>query len=92
MYPDLAKIFQRHGYALAVHGSLARDFDLIGIPWADKVSPEKEVLAEVTKVFAVRLIDEEPTQRNYGRRVYTLSCAWGECAIDLSFFQPCKLN
>ena len=27
LYPDLCKLFQKHGYALAVHGSLARDFE-----------------------------------------------------------------
>ena len=36
LYPDLAEIAREHGYALAVHGSLARDFDLIAVPWREK--------------------------------------------------------
>lgn len=44
LYPEFAKIFQRHGYALAVHGSLARDFDIIGIPWAEKIPLQKMLL------------------------------------------------
>ncbi len=86
LYPDLCKIFQKHGYALAVHGSLARDFDLIAIPWAFSLSSHEEVLKEVISTFFIRLIEEKPTVRNYGRIVYSISVGHGECAIDLSFF------
>lgn len=85
MYPDLAKIFHKHGYALAVHGSLARDLDLVAVPWADKISNHGEVLDEITKEFAVRVIGE-PGQKNWGRVAYTISCGWGECSFDISFF------
>ena len=45
LYPDLASLFHRHGYALAVHGSLARDFDLVGVPWGEIVAePDGQVL------------------------------------------------
>jgi hypothetical protein len=87
MYPGLAAIFHRHGYALAVQGSLAKDFDLIAVPWAEKVSDAETVLKEVTTVYALRVIDE-PTRvgiKNHGRIAYTLSCGFGECSIDLSF-------
>ena len=84
MYPGLAAIFHQHGYALAVHGSLARDLDLIAIPWAEVVSEPADVLTDVTTEYAVRLIGE-PTQKNHGRVAYTLSCGFGECSIDLSF-------
>ena len=37
----LRYIARRCGYALAVHGSLKRDIDLIAVPWRDSaVSPE----------------------------------------------------
>jgi hypothetical protein len=84
MYPELAAIFQRHGYALAVHGSLARDFDLIAVPWAETVAPAETVLAEVTTIFAVKVVGEVE-QKNHGRIAYTLRIGWGECAADLSF-------
>jgi hypothetical protein len=84
MYPGLAAIFHRHGYALAVHGSLARDFDLIAVPWVDDPSSHSEVLADVTDAYAVRLIGE-PGVKPHGRMAYTISCGFGSCAIDLSF-------
>lgn len=85
MYPGLAEIFQRHGYALAVHGSLARDLDLIAVPWAETVSDVETVIAEMTATYAVRIIDGIPTLKNHGRLTYTVSVGFGECSIDLSF-------
>lgn len=84
MYPKLCPIFHRHGYALAVHGSLARDFDLIAVPWAETVSEPSAVLAEITDGFAIRLIgglDKKP----HGRQAQTISVGFGECSVDLSF-------
>jgi hypothetical protein len=85
LYPHLAKIFQKHGYALTVHGSLARDFDLVAVPWAEKVSRYDEVLKEITDSYRIRVLGE-PDCRNYGRIAYTVSIGFGECALDLSFF------
>lgn len=85
MYPDLAKIFQSHGYALAVHGSLARDFDLIAVPWAETVSAAATVLDAVMEEFAVQVSPDSPAQRNHRRIAYTLICGFGHCQIDLSF-------
>lgn len=87
MYPGLAAIFQRHGYALAVHGSLARDMDVIAVPWTETVSEPSAVLSDVTTEYAVRVIGE-PVQKPHGRIAYTLSVGFGQCAIDLSFVQP----
>lgn len=84
MYPGLAAIFHRHGYALACHGSLARDFDLIAVPWLESVSGAEAVLKDVTTEYALRLVGE-PERKHHGRMAYTLSCGFGECAIDLSF-------
>lgn len=85
MYPDLAKIFQQHGYALAVHGSLVRDFDLIAVPWGTELSQPTVVLDAIMKEFAVTLSPDSPMIRNHDRVAYTLICGFGNCQIDLSF-------
>jgi hypothetical protein len=85
LYPELASIFIKHGYALAVHGSLARDFDLAALPWSKKPSRPAVILDEITTRFWIRLIGE-PEQKEHGRTAYTISVGHGECAIDLSFF------
>ena len=88
MYPELAGICQRHGYALAAHGSLARDLDLVAIPWVERPSAPQAVLDEITSTFAVTIVGE-PGKKNHGRVAHTLSCGWGHCSIDLSFM-PCN--
>jgi hypothetical protein len=51
----LRAVARAHGYALAVHGSLARDIDLIAVPWRhDPSSPH-------TLVEAVRANVEDVT-------------------------------
>lgn len=90
LYPGLAKIFQKHGYALAVHGSLARDFDLVAIPWIEGPSDPDMVLADVVTEFTVRVMDDVPEIKNHGRKVFTISVGFGECAIDLSFMPILK--
>jgi hypothetical protein len=85
LYPGLAKIFQRHGYALAVHGSLARDFDLIAVPWAEKTADPETVIKDATSEFCITVSEDSPVARNHGRTAYTLIVGFGECAIDLSF-------
>ena len=84
IYPGLAEIARKHGYALAIHGSLARDADLICIPWVDAPSDPVAVISEMTTTYAIRQIGE-PEAKKHGRVAYTISIAFGECALDLSF-------
>ncbi len=85
LYPQLAEIARSHGYALAAHGSLARDFDVICVPWADQPSDPEVVLAEVVKTFDIKVIDKAPTEKNHGRLVWTVSIGFGDCRLDFSF-------
>lgn len=84
LYPELCKIFQKHGWALAVHGSLARDLDLVAVPWTPVVSEPAVVVDEVTTTFWIRRIGEF-TLKEHGRICLTLSIGHGHCSIDLSF-------
>lgn len=91
LYPKLAQIFVKHGYALAVHGSLAKDFDIIGVPWADKISNPDEVLKEITETFAIEVLGSDGKiypyhEKNHGRICYTILIKFGDCHLDLSFF------
>ena len=90
LYPDLVSICQKHGYALACHGSLARDLDLIAIPWAEKYSKPAEVIHQITKDLALTLDSGE--KKLHGRIAVTLICGFGNCVIDLSFITPVVLE
>lgn len=84
LYPDWCKLFQKHGYALAVHGSLARDFDMVAIPWTDGAAEPETIIKELIGRWAFKTVGD-PENKNHGRICYTVSCGFGECAVDLSF-------
>jgi hypothetical protein len=86
MYPTLAEIARLHGYALAIHGSLQRDFDLVAIPWVDDPQPSdpEVVVAAMEDRYVIRRVADIGI-KPHGRIAYTLSIQWGDCAADLSF-------
>lgn len=84
LYPELAQISRSHGYALAVHGSLGRDMDLICVPWIEKPSEPAAVVKAITDSFDIRTIGD-PDTTHHGRERWTISIGHGECFIDLSF-------
>lgn len=84
-YPKLAELARKYGYAMAVHGTLARDMDLICIPWTADASEPQAVVDAITSKFAFEALRENPTVHEHGRLVYTLIVSFGECFIDLSF-------
>lgn len=47
IYPHLREIARDHGYALALHGSLIKDLDLVAVPWTE------EAVDEATLVRAI---------------------------------------
>lgn len=84
MYPELAAIARRHGYALAVHGSLARDLDLVAIPWVEEAGDPDSLLDEITATFAVQRLRGMGV-KPHGRLAFTLCVGFGQCSIDLQF-------
>lgn len=89
MYPGLAEITRKHGYALAVHGSLARDFDLICIPWTENPSEPVDVVNDITEAFSIETVGV-PDVTHHGRERWTIVISFGECFIDLSFMPIVK--
>ena len=85
LYPQLAEITRKHGYALAIHGSLGRDMDLICVPWVETPSIPEVVIKEIVTKFALKEVGGPPSLKEHGRMAHTLSVAFGECFIDLSF-------
>lgn len=44
-FPRLRETARTHGYALAIHGTLRRDIDLVAIPWTDKATAVDDLVA-----------------------------------------------
>jgi hypothetical protein len=78
----------KHGYALALHGSLTRDMDLIAVPWIDTASQPLDLLAELFKVIGWERSDGvpyhgEPEQKPHGRTAYIIHTGGGGY-VDIS--------
>lgn len=82
LYPMLLQIANDHGYALAVHGSLHRDFDLIAVPWVESASDAVTLIRAMRKKTRTVTQHEDsdrkwakdcsPTEKPRGRRAYSL--------------------
>lgn len=84
IYADIAEVFRNHGYALAIHGSLARDFDLVAIPWTEQPFAPDVVVSVLEQTFAMRRVGE-PARKLHGRLVYSVVFSFGDAFLDLSF-------
>jgi hypothetical protein len=73
-------IAREHGYALAVHGSLARDIDMVAVPWTERAGDPESLLKDMKGaaigVFGrARLDPSEPdtwTEKPHGRRAKSI--------------------
>lgn len=83
MYKGLAELSREHGYALAAHGSMARDFDVVAIPWVDHPDPAESLIDAILDKYALNQIGE-PEMKNHGRKCWTLSLGFGDTFLDFS--------
>jgi hypothetical protein len=92
LYPHLVELVRPLGYALTVHGSMNRDFDMVAVPWTDEaVEPEKIAAIICEAVGGYTGWDTEPGKlRPHGRRCWLIwfnGVKWpfgGGACIDLS--------
>ena len=45
MYHGLCDTARKHGYALAIHGTMTTDLDLVAIPWTDEAADVDTLVA-----------------------------------------------
>lgn len=89
----LQGIANKHGYALAVHGSFTRDMDLIAVPWTEEAAPHLDMLREMFRVIGWSSSDAEEVpyhgeveQKPHGRVAYTIHTGGGGY-VDISIIQ-----
>lgn len=80
IYHGLAEVARKYGYALAIHGSVLTDLDLIAVPWVpDAVDPE--ILKEAIKAHCGACLvnidangneHDVPTKKPHGRLAWKL--------------------
>lgn len=95
LYALLLPIAQRAGYCLALHGSLARDLDLLAVPWRDD-AVALDVLSERLRRGCRGTFSAGGwTKKPHGRRaivIYLGGYRDSVAYIDLSAFPPRKVR
>lgn len=85
IYPALAELARTLGYALALHGSLQRDLDIIAIPWTSEAVDPLDLVTALCSEFDIKPNHPlgEPTQKAHGRMSWSIPLWWG-AYLDLS--------
>lgn len=64
-YFDIAKqVAVEHGWNLVLHGSMARDCDLIMIPWVEKITPADKVIENMAIELGGTVLEQTEEQKN----------------------------
>lgn len=77
------------GYAIAIHGTMTRDLDLLAVPWVDDAADAKQLVEAIAEEVGGFVIGDarggidEPTQQAHGRLSWNI-CWGGRPFIDLS--------
>lgn len=90
VYQQAERIAWRHGYALALHGSMGRDLDVVAIPWtADASEPGRLLMALQRAVYKGQHKgwvhrDLVGTKKPHGRLAYSFLLGVEGHYLDLS--------
>jgi len=87
VYEWLIHVAREHGYALALHGSLTNDLDLLAVAWTDGASTRAELVAAVAG-FLVSPRVRGPEVKPHGRLAWTVSIPHVSGVVDLSVLGP----
>lgn len=86
-YPVLCEVARELGYCLAVHGTMARDLDLVAVPWTDGAATAEELVEAVWKRVAWMSTKDKvvdgPEAKPHGRRAWCIPMMGG-AYVDLS--------
>jgi hypothetical protein len=75
-WAEIRVVGREHGYALALHGSLQRDLDVVAVPWTEDASDEETLVNAITEVVGGFVSPmHEMVEKPHGRRVWVIS--WG---------------
>ena len=93
LYADFRQVAIACGYALAVHGSMMNDMDLIAVAWTEEAVDYKVLVEKINEKIGETVWSKHNlstrSEKPHGRIAYTLMI-YGEYYIDLSIIPPKK--
>lgn len=87
MWDDLRQSALDKGWALALHGSLANDMDIMAMPWTKDAAPVWDMIFALKKCFdKPKEIEVSESYMPNNRRVFALSI-WADFYLDINIIQ-----
>lgn len=87
MYEDIRQCAMDKGWAVALHGSLASDMDIMAMPWTEKAEPFSSLVDAISKLFTSNDLTDFYTiaynEKPYNRVVATIPI-WEDFYLDIS--------
>jgi len=95
LLPRIREAAKGLGYALAIHGTMARDFDILAAPWTDEAVPAEKLVESIAEAVGGFVIGDKngdsfergevgpPTKQPHGRMSWNI-CWGGKVFLDLS--------
>ena len=81
--PAIREAAREHGYAIGVHGSERRDFDLIAVPWVEHHStPDDLARAVMEAACGFKMVAHNWAQKPNGRIAVSLPICWPDGFMD----------
>lgn len=84
LYNQMIPAAKAKGYALAVHGSMQRDLDLVAVPWVDWAADAQDLAEHLATETGWRLIAEATSAKPHGRTAFTILDDETGLWVDLS--------
>lgn len=88
LYPLLTEVANKHGYALAINGSLTHDMDLIAVPWVEDAADQRTLADAIIGSLKGSFVNEVGNAgvKPHGRTAYTIFMDNG-AYLDLSVME-----
>lgn len=86
IYMILVEVGREHGYAMGLHGSMARDLDVIAVPWIEDAAPAERLVSAVAErlsAYSDADFGRAPGAKPHGRTAHNFVLSGG-AFVDLS--------
>jgi len=68
LYPGLCDVARANGYALAIHGSMVTDLDLVAVPWTAEAVEDTVLVEAILKHCSAVLYPELLARHGHGEK------------------------
>ena len=96
LWPSMREAALACGWALALHGSMASDMDIMAMPWVEDCKPTEDLIKAISACIGETVWSKDHHLvphygKTHGRIVYTLGIG-GQFYVDISLMEPRSLR